>query len=136
MSLARSFRDLKVYQLARQYAGELYVASKGFPPEEKYSLTDQIRRSSRSVCSNIAEAWRKRRYVAAFVSKLSDADGEAGETRSWLDSAMDCGYISEQRHRYFDDAYDYICAQLYSMMENAEKWCASARQKDTVGRGP
>src|ERR1035437_8840121 len=104
MALAQNFRDLKVYQLARRYARELYEVSKKFSPEEKYSLTDQIRRSSRSACSNIAEPWRKRRYVGAFVSKLSDADGEAGETRSWLDSAIDCGYISEQTHRYFDDA--------------------------------
>ena len=126
MALAQNFRDLKVYQLARRYARELYEISKKFPPEEKYSLTDQIRRSSRSVCSNTTEAWRKRRYAGAFVSKLSDADGEAGETRSWLDSAIDCGYISEQTHRYFDDAYDHICAQLYSMMENADKWCATA----------
>lgn len=123
MSAAQSFRDLTVYQLARAAAKEIFEISKRFPPEEKYSLTDQIRRASRSVCANIAEAWRKRRYPAAFVSKLSDADGEAGETRSWLDSAIDCGYITPAEHRYLDAKYDHIGAQLFLMMEGASKWC-------------
>jgi four helix bundle protein len=86
MALARHFRDLDVHKLALKAANEIFEISKRFPSEEKYSLTDQIRRSSRSVCANIAEAWRKRRYVAAFVNKLSDADAEAAETQSWLDS--------------------------------------------------
>ncbi len=130
MALARSFRDLKVYQQARKFAKEIYEVSKKFPTVEKFSLTDQVRRSSRSVCSNIAEGWRKRRYVAAFACKLSDADGEAAETQSWLDSALDCGYLTDQTYRYFDGAYNHICAQLCLMMKDADRWCASAGVTD------
>ena len=123
MAIARHFRDLDVYKLALKAANETFEISKRFPPEEKYSLTDQIRRSSRSVCANIAEAWRKRRYVAAFVNKLSDADAEAAETQSWLDSALSCHYITPELYRHLDDEYDHICSQLCSMMRDAESWC-------------
>jgi len=126
MGLAQSFRDLVVYQAARAAAKEIFEISKRFPPEERYSLTDQIRRASRSVGANTAEGWRKRRYPAAFISKLSDADGEAGETRAWLDSALDCGYITQAEHRQLDAKYDHICAQLFLMMDGADKWCATA----------
>src|SRR4030065_1848181 len=95
MPLAQEFKDLRVYQLAFESATLIFEVSKNWPKEERYSLTDQIRRSSRSVCSNIAEAWRKRLYVASFVSKLSDADAEAAETQVWLDLARACGYIDE-----------------------------------------
>ena len=123
MGIVLSFRDLAVYKLARASAKETFEISKRFPAEEKYSLTDQIRRASRSVRANIAEAWRKRRYPAAFVSKLSDADGEAGETRSWLDSALDCGYITKTEYSDLDDKSDHICAQLFNRMEHPEQWC-------------
>ena len=123
MPVIRSFRDLEVYKLAFACAMEIYRLSKTFPPEERYSLTDQIRRSSRSVCTNIAEGWRKRRYPASFVSKLSDADGEACETQVWLDFTLGCGYITKEKHDELDDKYDHICAQLCKMMDNPDKWC-------------
>jgi four helix bundle protein len=97
MPIPLGFRDLKVYQLAYRLAMEIFHESKSFPPEEKYSLTDQIRRSSRSVAANIAEGYRKKRYVKMFVSKMADADGEATETQVWLDFALDCGYMSAAR---------------------------------------
>jgi four helix bundle protein len=91
-------RDLKVYQLAYKLAMEIFHASKAFPKEEPYSLTDQIRRSSRSVVANIADAFRKRRYPNMFVSKLADSDAEATETQVWLDFARDCGYLPQQNN--------------------------------------
>ncbi len=94
----KDYRELKVYQLAFESAMTVFEMTRAFPREETYSLTDQIRRSSRSVCSNIAEAWRKRRYPASFVSKLSDADTEAAETQVWLDFALRCNYINEKTH--------------------------------------
>ena len=127
-----NFRDLRVYQSARDSAQRVFRVSKTFPREEKYSLTDQIRRAARSVHSNIAEAWRKRKYPAAFVSKLSDADAEAAEVQSWLDSALDCEYVSQQVYDDFDDQYDHIGAQLHLMMRNSQQWCknvASARTR-------
>src|SRR5438445_13659876 len=92
----KDFRELRVYQMAFRAAMEIFELSKAWPAEERYSLTDQIRRASRSVCGNIAEAWRKRRYPASFVSKLSDSDGEAAETIVWLNFARDCGYLTEE----------------------------------------
>ena len=97
MSNARGFRDLRVYQLAFRLAMEIFEESKNFPKEEKYSLTDQIRRASRSVASNIAEGYRKKRYPKMFVSKMADADGEATETQVWVDFAAACGYLSSAR---------------------------------------
>src|SRR6267378_2571023 len=91
-----SFRDLRVYKLAFELQQELFTVSKLFPSEERYALTDQIRRASRSIGANIAEAWQKRRYVAHFVSKLTDADGEQAETQHWLDTATACNYFSEK----------------------------------------
>jgi four helix bundle protein len=93
----KGYRDLKVYQLAYKAAMEIFELSKLFPKEEKYSLTDQIRRSSRSVAANIAEGFRKRQYPKMFVSKLADADGEATETQVWLDFARDCQYLSPEK---------------------------------------
>ncbi len=95
MANIRHFRELEVYRLARESAMRIYEASKSFPSGEKYSLTDQIRRSSRSVCTNIAEGWRKRRYPNVFVSKLTDADAEGAETRVWLEFAFRCGYLEQ-----------------------------------------
>ena len=91
---AKSFRDLEVYKLARQLSLEIFKTSKSFPKEEMYSLTDQIRRSSRSVGAQITEAWAKRRYKKHFISKLTDADGEQQETQHWIETALDCGYLS------------------------------------------
>ena len=119
------YKDLRVYRLAFESAMEIFQLSKRFPSEEKFSLTDQIRRSSRSVCANIAEAWRKRRYEAAFVSKLSDSDGEAAETEVHLQFALSCGYLSAQKHAELLDHYDHICSQLSKMMNDAASWCGT-----------
>ena len=119
------YKDLRVYKLAFESAMEIFRLSKRFPSEEKFSLTDQTRRSSRSVCTNIAEAWRKRRYEAAFVSKLSDSDGEAAETEVHLDFALRCGYLPADEHTKLRDAYDHICRQLTKMMDDAPSWCGT-----------
>ena len=118
----RSFRELRVYQNAFEAAILIFELTKSFPPEEKYSMTDQARRSSRSVCSNIAEAWRKREYPAHFVSKLSDSAGEADETRVWLDFALHCKYIDHETYEDMDARYDVIIGQLVKMMSEPEKW--------------
>ncbi len=94
----RGYRDLKVYQLVYRLAIEIFNESKSFPKEERYSLTDQVRRSSRSVAANVAEGYRKRRYPNMFISKMADADSEGAETQVWLDFAQDCGYVSRERH--------------------------------------
>jgi four helix bundle protein len=117
----RHFRDLDVYQNGLTTGLRIYELSKKFPSEEKYSLTDQIRRSSRSVCANIAEAWRKRRY-AAFVSKLSDAEGEAAETQVHLEFAFHHRYVSRAEFLSVDDAYEKVCGQLVRMIDEPEKW--------------
>ena len=119
------YKDLRVYRLAFESAMEIFELGKRFPSEEKFSLTDQIRRSSRSVCTNIAEAWRKRRYEAAFVSKLSDSDGEAAETEVHLDFALRCGYLTPEKHAGLRDHYDHICGQLTKMMDDSGSWCGT-----------
>jgi len=119
---AKDHRELRVYQLAFDSAIRIYEITKRFPVEERYSLTDQIRRSSRSVCANVAEAWRRRRYPKSFVNKLSDADGEAAETIVWLDFALRFGYLSADEHRELTGTYDHICSQLTIMMAEPEKW--------------
>lgn len=121
------YKQLRVYQLAFETAMEIFTSSKLFPSAEKFSLTDQIRRSWRSVCTNIAEAWRKRRYEAAFVSKLSDSDGEAAETEVHLDFALRCGYLDAQTYAKLRDHYDHICRQLTNMMDDAPSWCGQSR---------
>jgi four helix bundle protein len=113
------YKDLREYQLVFETAREIFEFSQSFPAEEQHSLTDQIRRSSRSVCPNIAEAWRKRRYEAAFVSKLSDSDGEAAQTEVHLDFALRCGYLKTDGHAQLKHRYDHICRQLTKMMEDA-----------------
>jgi len=100
----------------------IFEVTKTFPPEEKFSLVDQVRRSSRSVCTNIAEAWRKRRYPAHFVSKLSDAEGEAEETRVWLEFADRCGYLTGQPIAELDKLYDRILGQLVTMISKPSSW--------------
>jgi four helix bundle protein len=124
------YRELRVYKLAFESAMEVFEASRSWPSEEKYSLTDQIRRSSRSVCTNIAEAWRKRRYEAAFVSKLSDSDGEAAETEVHLDFALRSGYLSTEKHAVLLDRYDHICRQLTKMMDDAPSWCGAELREE------
>ena len=119
----RSFRDLYVYKNALNAAMEIYEISKSFPAEERYSLTDQIRRSSRSVCANIGEAWRKRRYQAAFVSKLNDSEGEAAETQVWLDIALRTKLITEEQWGELNEQYEIILGQLVKMISEPKKWC-------------
>jgi four helix bundle protein len=114
----KSAKDLIVYKRAYELAMQIFHASKSFPREEQYSLTDQIRRSSRSVCTNIREAWAKRRYEAHFVSKLTDADGENSETDSWLDFAHDCGYLSKRDHALFTEKCHEVGAMLGSMIND------------------
>jgi four helix bundle protein len=118
----RHFRDLDVYQNALVAGLRVYELSKRFPPEERYALTDQVRRSSRSVCANIAEAWRKRRYKAAFISKLSDAEGEAAETQVHLEFAFHHGYVSHDEFLGVDDAYEKVIGQLVKMIDEPDKW--------------
>ncbi len=122
MANIRHFSELEVYQLAMESAMRIFEASKRFPAEERYSLTDQIRRSSRSVCANIAEGWRKRRYPRAFVSKLSDADAEAAETQVWLEFANKCGYLDSDPVNELIVTYNHILGKLVVMMNHSEDW--------------
>ena len=117
------YKELRVYELAFESAMQIFELTRTFPVEERYSLTDQIRRSSRSVCTNIAEAWRKRRYEAAFISKLSDSDSEAAETEVHLDFALRFGYLKLETHARQKDNCDHICRQLTRMMDDAHSWC-------------
>lgn len=117
-----NFRGLLVYKKAFALAMEIFQISKAFPKEEKYSLTDQIRRASRSVCSCVGEAYRKRQYTAHFVSKSSDADSENTETRVWLDFALACGYIIEETWNGLENKADEIGRLLNHMIENPEKY--------------
>jgi four helix bundle protein len=123
----RHFRDLDVYQNALETGLRVYELSKKFPDGERYALTDQIRRSSRSVCANIAEAWRKRRYTAAFISKLSDSEGEAAETQVHMEFAVRHGYIGNAEFQAIDDAYEHILGQLVRMIDHPEKWVIGRR---------
>ena len=125
----RGYKDLKVYQLAYKLAMEIFEITKSFPKEERYSLTDQIRRSSRSVAANIAEAWKKRVYPKMFVSKIIDAAGEAGETEVWLDIAKDAEYLSIGKHKELSEGYDEVNRMLYGMFEKPEKFCTFSTKK-------
>jgi four helix bundle protein len=118
-----SFKDLRVYKLAVEVQQEIFETSKRFPVEERYALTDQIRRASRSIGSNLAEAWQKRRYVAHFVSKLTDADGEQAETQHWLDTATACNYVSEKEQGALLEKCARIGQMLGTMMAKPEKFC-------------
>jgi four helix bundle protein len=123
MSQISSFKDLIVYQKAYKLAMEIFEISKDFPKEEKYSLIDQIRRSSRSVTSCIAESWAKRRYAKYFINKLTDSLGEEYETETWLDYSKDCKYIEIMKHEELLAGYDEVRKMLISMINNPEKWC-------------
>ena len=117
-----SHEDLEVYKIAFDAAMEIFHLSKKFPSEERYSLTDQIRRSSRSVCANLAEAWRKRRYQAAFVAKLSDCEAESAETQTWIEFAVKCNYMEPEVGRRLYGKYNQVLAGLVSMINNPTPW--------------
>ncbi len=114
--------ELDVFNRAFEAAMEVFEVSAKFPREEMYSLTDQMRRSSRSVAANITEAWRKRRYEAAFISKLSDAETEAAETQTWIRFAASCGYLAEADATALEEQYEVILRMLVAMMKSADKW--------------
>lgn len=118
----QSHEELDVYKLAFEAAMQIFELTKKFPRGETYSLTDQIRRSSRAVCSNIAEGWRKRRYEAAFVSKLSDAEAEAAETQTWARFAVECGYLPPEVGAELQQTYDHIIGKLVNMIINPDPW--------------
>jgi four helix bundle protein len=118
-----SIRDLDVYNMAFDTAMIIFKISKAFPKDEKYSLTDQVRRSSRSVCSNLAEGWRKRKYQAVFINKLLDAAQDAAETQTWLEFALHCGYIDDDVFRNLYEKYEHIFAMLSTMEKKADAFC-------------
>ncbi len=120
----RSVRELEVYKLAFDAAMEIFEISKDFPKEETYSLTDQVRKSSRSVCTNLSEGWRKRRYKAVFINKLSDAGQEDAETQTWLEFALACKYIDRKTFERLDEKYEHIFAMLYTMEQKADSFCS------------
>lgn len=122
MEVIKSHRDLRVYKMAFEVAMHIFEISHSFPKEELYSLTDQIRRSSRSVCSNIAEAFRRRKYPKSFSNKLNESEAEAGETQNWLDFALSCKYISESTHHSLEQDYENIIGMLVTMQKHQEKW--------------
>jgi len=120
---AKSFRDLVVYRKAKKVSRAIFETSKGFPKEETYSLTDQIRRASRSIGAQIAEAWAKRRYPRHFVSKLTDADAEQMETQHWIDEAYDCQYLDSKHAEELTEDLMQIGRMLNSMIEKADLFC-------------
>jgi four helix bundle protein len=117
-----SHEDLEVYKIAFDAAMRIFELSKNFPKEEKYALTDQIRRSSRSVCANLAEAWRRRRYKASFLSKLNDAEAEAAESQVWLKFAVKCEYLDVETGRQLYSQYNQILGLIVTMINSADKW--------------
>jgi four helix bundle protein len=123
MSKIESFKDLIVYQKAYKLAMEIFEISKSFPKDEKYSLTDQIRRSSRAITSNLAESWAKRRYEKAFINKLTDSFGELNETEVWLDYSKDCQYILPEIQDNLKGEYIEVRKIMISMINNSVKWC-------------
>jgi four helix bundle protein len=124
----KSHEDLEVYKMSFDVAMKIFDLSKNFPPEEKYSLTDQIRRSSRSVCANLAEAWRKRRYEAAFVAKLNDCESEAAETQTWLKFAVKCDYLNIETGRELYGTYNRVLGILVTIIRNPSPWLVKSRR--------
>jgi four helix bundle protein len=120
MATIRSYRELNVYQAAFEAAMRIFELTKQFPVEERYSMVGQIRRCSRSLCANIGEGWRKRRYKAHFVSKLSDAESEAEETRVWLEFALRCRYLNQDQFEELDHVYDNIIGRLVRLSKPDE----------------
>ena len=127
MEYVKSVRELEVYKLSRQLAKEIFEVSKKFPRDEMYSLTDQVRRSSRSIGAQIVEAWAKRRYEKHFISKLTDADGEQQETQHWIETALDCAYISNETANSFLSQFASVGKMLNSMINKSSSFCG----KDT-----
>ena len=125
-------QELEVYKKAFEAAMQIFELSKNFPKEETYSLTDQIRRASRSVYSNIAEAWRKRRYEAAFISKLNDSEGEAAETQTWLEFSVRCEYMDREIGRKLFKTYDEIISMLVSMINNPNDWVLPSGKREII----
>ncbi len=131
----KNYSDLDVYKMAFDGAMRIYDLTKRFPKEETYSLTDQIRRSSRSVTANTAEAWRKRRYKFAFISKLNDAETEAAETQVWIKYAHKCGYINESSYNELTDLYEQIIGKFVRLIDSADQWLlAKAEGKEKARR--
>jgi four helix bundle protein len=130
MAPARSFRELKVHEKARHAAKDVFVLSKDFPREERYALTDQIRRSSRAIKAMLAEAWARRRYKAAFINKIDEALGKTNETQSWLDDALDAKYLSEASFKDLDQRYQAIGGMLSRMIDRADDFCKHAPTTD------
>jgi four helix bundle protein len=131
----KSQKELRVWQEAMDAAMEIFRSTKSFPDTEKFSLTDQIRRSSRSVATNLSEAWRKRRYAAAFVSKLNDSEGEAAETQTSIELARRCGYWSDEQASTLDARYERILGQLVNMINHPEQWVLRQGDKATGRQG-
>lgn len=126
--MVTDFKELRIYQRASKAAMNIFELSEKWPPEEKYALTDQIRRSSRSVCANIGEAWFKRQYPKYFVSKLSDASSEAAETIVWIDFARKCGYLSSDTARALEQEFRGTIGGLTKMMAQKDRWCSPSSQ--------
>ena len=124
MSIIKFHQDLKVYQKSFDLAMEIYEFSKNLPKEERFSLTDQIRRSSRSVSANISEAWGKRKYEKSFVAKLTDSESEARETQTWLQFSLACKYMTEEQFNNLNTKCNKIIGMLVVMMNNSDKWCS------------
>lgn len=135
---AYSYKDLRVYRAAFELAMELFHLTRTFPSEEKFSMTDQVRRSSRSVCSNIAEGWRKRRYRNAFIARLSDAESEACETQVWIQFALSCGYMKAEQADKLELAYDHVLGQIVSIIQDADRWLIreESAPSDVIGESP
>lgn len=127
--LVTRHQDLEVYRKAFEAAMRIFDISKNFPKEETYSLTDQVRRSSRSVCANLAEVWRKRRYQAAFISKLSDAESEAAETQTWIEFAVRCDYLDREIAKEIFVEYDEVIAMLVTLINNPDRWVLPSGRK-------
>jgi len=134
----RHFKDLRVWQAAVDAAMRVFEVTQSFPTEEQFSMTDQMRRASRSVATNVAEAWRKRRYAAAFVSKLNDAEAEASELQTWLVLAVKCGYLVSETAEELWRTYEKLLGQLVYMIEHPEDWTIPKREKpdDKVSEAP
>jgi len=129
----QSHRDLIVYQKAMDLAHEIFLLSKGFPREELYSMTAQFRDCTRSVAANISEAWRKRRYKAAFIAKLSDVETEAAEAQAWMEMALRCGYCTVDQFEQIFQRYERLIGSIVGMIDNAKKWCRVSKVvKETV----
>jgi four helix bundle protein len=133
MGVAKSFRDLRVHQLARKAVSEIFEVAKSFPSEERHDLTDQIHRSARATKALIAEGWARRRYRAAFISKIDEALGGATETQSWLDDALDRGYLASERFKRMDDDWSSITSMLARMIDRAADFCKYSSDTDYRG---